>query len=205
MMSGVYVIINLKNGKRYIGSAINFKLRWNSHTHLLRKGSHPNKKLQSSWNKYGADAFEFKILKVVPVDSMVDEEQQFIDKAILLKEKLYNIRNIASSNIGFKHSVESKRKMSEKRRGANNHNYGKPRDPLIIKKMNDARLKKPAYNKGAPMSQEQKIKLSIAKMGIKNGPMSDEQKLKISKSRLGILPWNKHVRYSRLKNRPYQK
>tara|TARA_R110000868_G_C10697544_1_gene748873 strand:- start:126 stop:803 length:678 start_codon:yes stop_codon:yes gene_type:complete len=45
-------------------------------------------------------------------------------------------------------SDETKRKMSEAQKGDKNHNYGKP-----------------AYNKGKPMSEEQKKKISAAKKG----------------------------------------
>jgi hypothetical protein len=57
MNTGVYQIINLTNGKRYIGSAANkrgFDQRWSIHRTLLFQGKHHSSKLQNAWNKYGA-------------------------------------------------------------------------------------------------------------------------------------------------------
>lgn len=49
----VYTIINIKNGKRYVGSTRLFEERKYYHLYLLRKGSHHSKILQRAYNKYG--------------------------------------------------------------------------------------------------------------------------------------------------------
>lgn len=197
MKSGVYIIRNDVNKKQYIGSAINLKHRWRCHLCKLRKGTHPNKKLQYSWNKHGEENFTFEVILYISADCMLEVEQKLIENTA--SAKLYNIRTNATSNLGFRHSEASKKKMSDARKGKNNHTFGKPRDPEIIRKMNEARLKKPAYNKGKKMSEEQKLKISQARIGFKKGPMNMETKNKISQSRIGILPWNKGVKFSRLK------
>ena len=51
MNSGVYKIENIKNGKFYIGSSINFIKRKSSHFRALIMNKHPNSHLQSSFNK----------------------------------------------------------------------------------------------------------------------------------------------------------
>lgn len=61
--SGVYQIRNIINNKRYIGSAVNFRARWNAHRRCLRKGIRPNTYLQRAWNKYGEENFVFEILE----------------------------------------------------------------------------------------------------------------------------------------------
>ena len=56
-ISGVYIITNLVNGKRYIGSSNDLYERSYSHIHHLQKQDHVNSHLQNSWNKYGEDKF----------------------------------------------------------------------------------------------------------------------------------------------------
>lgn len=57
MNSGVYMIVNAINGKRYIGSSNNIKRRLKEHRQHLKSGTHDNQHLQSSYNQHGADNF----------------------------------------------------------------------------------------------------------------------------------------------------
>lgn len=60
--SGVYVIECKINGKVYIGAAARLNTRLNYHKSALRLKRHPNKYLQSDYNKFGSDNFSFKVL-----------------------------------------------------------------------------------------------------------------------------------------------
>lgn len=113
MKSGIYQIINLINGKIYIGSAINLINRKSIHFIKLKRNIHENKYLQNSWNKYGKEYFEFNILENCEKENLIKREQYYLD--ILNPE--YNISPIAGSQLGFKFSEESKRKMSITRIG----------------------------------------------------------------------------------------
>ena len=53
------------NGKKYVGSAVNFKRRRRKHRKSLRKGTHHSPHLQNAWNKYGEDNFKFDVLEYV--------------------------------------------------------------------------------------------------------------------------------------------
>lgn len=69
-LSGIYEIINRLNGKRYIGSAKEFKERWRNHVSSLKSDKHQNKHLQNSFNKFinelGNDNFiEFHIVEIM--------------------------------------------------------------------------------------------------------------------------------------------
>lgn len=56
--NGVYIIINEKSGKHYIGSTIRpIALRIREHFIDLKKGIHHNYKLQSAYNNCGVDSF----------------------------------------------------------------------------------------------------------------------------------------------------
>ena len=63
--SGIYAIVNKVNGKRYVGSAVNFKKRAIIHKYHLKKGTHHCEHLQRAWNKYGPESFAFVILEIV--------------------------------------------------------------------------------------------------------------------------------------------
>src|SRR3970040_1255088 len=54
---GVYKILNVMNGKVYVGSAANFKSRWKFHLGQLRYGNHHSITLQRAYNKYGERNF----------------------------------------------------------------------------------------------------------------------------------------------------
>ena len=55
----IYKITNLVNGKFYIGSAVNLRLRMNGHRTRLNVGTHKNRHLQAAWKLYGRDSFKF--------------------------------------------------------------------------------------------------------------------------------------------------
>lgn len=108
MTSGIYKILNKSSNKFYIGSAINLEKRWINHLSDLRNSRHPNKHLQSSWNKHGELSFEFITLELVDVQDLISREQHYID---LLKPQ-YNICKVAGSTLGRKNSEETRRKLS---------------------------------------------------------------------------------------------
>jgi len=192
--TGIYEIVNIKNGKKYIGSAINIRLRWNTHKCHLRKGKHPNIILQSTWDKHGEGGFVFNIVQLCSDQELLEYEQEIINDHISKGYKLYNIREIAKSNLGFRHSDEAKSKMSASRIGEKNPNYGKRRTKEFNDKMSLALKGRKAPNKGIKMSDEQKEKLRASKLGKKTGPKSEEVKRKISETRMGTPAWNKGMK-----------
>lgn len=96
--SGIYFISI--NDNLYIGSACNIYQRLHNHKSNLLKSVHKNIIVQRSYNKY--KSLYFGILKFVEKESLIKEEQFFIDN---LKPK-YNIRKEAKSNYGLKMSEE---------------------------------------------------------------------------------------------------
>lgn len=62
---GIYQILNTKTNKSYIGQSNNIKLRFKTHKKNLESNIHINKKLQSSYNKYGIGVFQFNIIEIV--------------------------------------------------------------------------------------------------------------------------------------------
>lgn len=65
-LTGIYQIFNKVNNKVYIGqTSERFQRRYWHHNWNLSNGSHHNKFLQNSWNKYGSNNFEFRIIHVL--------------------------------------------------------------------------------------------------------------------------------------------
>ena len=136
---GVYVIRNIENGKMYIGSTSNsFKKRWENHRRKLRKNKHHSTHLQSSYNKYGKDSFEFQIIEITSPEKARERESYYISLYNTLNPKYgYNIA-IVNEDGTTSVSDSTKAKLS-----------------AITKKMweegkfdNSSKIGKPSWNKG---------------------------------------------------------
>jgi group I intron endonuclease len=112
MKTGIYKITNCVTGDFYVGSAVSILLRFSIHRSKLRKKYHDNLHFQSSWNKYGEDAFVFEIVEECNKEKLIEREQFYIDT---LKPTI-NKRIVAYSNIGISLSKETRYKLSESRK-----------------------------------------------------------------------------------------
>lgn len=110
MNCGVYTITNTVTGKQYIGSTKNFSNRFNSHLCALNGNKHHSVKLQRAWNKYGANAFEFKKLIICSKEHLLMFEQKVIDLYNAAKTG-YNILVNAHSREGTPHNKNVIAKM----------------------------------------------------------------------------------------------
>jgi group I intron endonuclease len=126
--TGIYIIRNLVNNSIYIGSAVSFNKRKNTHLCLLRKGTHHSALLQRSFNKHGENTFVFSMLEECKVNILTNREQHYIDTL----NPRYNICRIAGNTFGTKRSEETRELLSSQRRG------------------------KPSWNKGIPCTEERK-------------------------------------------------
>ncbi len=159
MISGIYKITNLVNKKFYIGSAVNFKIRFSTHISELNSNTHSNKHLQNAWNKYGKENFLFEILESVEnKENLLLREQYYFDTL----NPEYNICKKAGNNLGIKYSEESRKKISENHAdvsGENNPMYGKKGELS------------PNYGKIHTEETKEKIRLGIGDRSGKNNPM----------------------------------
>jgi len=176
MKSGIYKIVNTNNGKCYVGSSFVIQRRWNRHKRELIAGIHPNAKLQASWNKHGADAFDLVVIELVGEDALIGREQFWIDSIA----PDYNISLVAGNTAGVFPDAEAREKMAAAKRG-------KPRSP-------ETRAKISAYQKTRVISEETIRKASEARRGqkrtqearlrmslaAKGRVMSEDQKARIS-------------------------
>lgn len=112
---GIYRILNSTNGKSYIGSSVDIKMRWRQHICDLRKRRHHSISLQRAWDKYGEQSFEFIVIEEVDDISILFERETSYIAAENTADGLsgYNQVQFGGSCLGFKHTQETRLKMSE--------------------------------------------------------------------------------------------
>ena len=162
MKNVIYQIRNVVNGKIYIGSAVDSRVRFEKHRRHLRKGSHHCAHLQASWNKHGEDVFKFEILEVVYGD-LLKAEQRWIDQ-YYGNGKCYNTARYADAPMrGRKHTEEAKKRMQEAQpKGASHYLYGKERTDEVKAKLSVALKGKENKMKGKSLSAQGKANIAAA-------------------------------------------
>lgn len=174
--SGIYKLICGEHF--YIGSAVNFKSRLQSHLRSLKNGKHINPHLQAVYN--GGGGISMEILEVVlDRNDLLKREDEYLSKfygttgcvniaasatAPMLGKEPWN-----KGKKGVVHTDESKKKISE-----NNAKYwkGKTRDDLA------------ESFRGHKVTKKTRAKISKA---LKGKPLSEKTKRKMK----GRIPWNK--------------
>lgn len=159
--SGIYLIVNLENGKYSVGSAVMGNLYMRFHSHLFAFTG--NVRVANAVKKYGLSEFAFIVLEIVPQEgespgtqnstALLNREDHYIKT--LCPE--YNIAPLASNTAGWNHTEETKQKMRE--------NYSEERRQQVAE-----------INKGKTLSDETKALIREAALNRK--PMSLETRLK---------------------------
>ena len=108
--SGIYMLENIINGKRYIGQTNNFRRRWIEHRCKKTRRS----VLGRAKNKYGIRNFKFHILEECSADVIDEREKHYIKKL----EPEYNMNQGGLGNKGHSVSEGVKKILSEKCRAA---------------------------------------------------------------------------------------
>lgn len=219
-LSGIYCIENLINGKKYIGQAKNFCIRWNTHKYNLKNGK-DSFHLQKAFDIDGFDNFEFYIIEECSREILNEKEMYWIEK---YKSFGYNGEfgyNLTSgSNVPLEisndtrwrmsnsaknkkpPSLETKRKLSEAHKGENHHLYGKHHLEETKKRISkshkgiQAGKNNPMF--GKHLSEEAKDKIRIANSGKKHIEKYENQhseenfgrKLKNSTSKYRGVSWD---------------
>ncbi len=183
MQSGIYKIINTINNKIYVGSTTNFDRRWRTHKYELNNNTHHNQYLQYAWNKYKSDSFNFIIVEYVNDIKLIEREQYYIDFYNANNRNFgYNLAPNAGNTLGFKFTENSKKKMSEAKRGKKQTQRKYPMSDETKKKIGEANK---INSLGKKHSDITKKKMSDIR---KNYKMSENTKKKLSDWRKGLIP-----------------
>lgn len=184
MTSGIYAIVNTTNDHRYIGSSANIKSRWRKHISLLIKGAHHSVHLQRAWNIRGRDSFAFIVLLECAPDSLLKNEQEYIDT----EHPEYNICVTAGNRLGVPHSEETRLKLAianigrkqtqEVRERMSASHLGKHKEP----KSEEHRRKIGDSSRGRWHTEEDRQKISAA---LKGKQLSEKNKQGISAAMIG--------------------
>lgn len=166
--AGIYSIVNVVNGKVYVGSAMAVRGRQATHRSLLRGRRHYNKHLQSAWDKYGEKGFRWRLLEKCGPSTLESREQHWIDTLKASNPTNgYNICPTAYSPKGLKQTEEANAKRSAAMKAH-------PKEHLP--KANRAAIE---VLKGKKRSDETKEKISKS---LRGRSLSDEHKRKVSDS-----------------------
>lgn len=186
----VYLLIDKRNGKKYIGKHNGKKKNYFS------GGIIPNRIIKL----YGVDVFEKIILEdnIENDNDLLFKEKYYIEKYDTFNEG-YNL-TIGGDGGGswiYQKTTEEKERIKELKR---KFNLGRTFSKETLKKMSDAK-------KGKPLSEEHKKNIRKSQSG-ENHPWfgkhhTDKTKKKISESRIGITS-KKHSEFMK-KNNPMNK
>ena len=164
-MGSIYKITNTVNGKAYIGQTIHDAEKTRIQNHLTgnRNGS---RLVRRAVEKYGKDAFTYEILYDGIIPEFLDPlEIEAIAKFNTLAPHGYNLDTGGGG--GKTPSEETRRKISEAKKGENHPMYGKPLPEETKRKISEAqkgeknhRYGKPSPNRGKPRSAETCRKIS---------------------------------------------
>lgn len=160
-LSGIYEIVNLTNGKRYVGSAVDIKQRWRCHRSDLKLNKHHSRALQRAWEKYGAGIFDFRVIELCAPAELFKREQWHLDFGL----PEYNCSPSAGTCLGVKRDEAFREKLRKAKTGkplSEAHRAAIGRSLLGLKRSKDAIEKTAA-----------------AKRGKKTGPLADQHKRKI--------------------------
>lgn len=147
---GIYKITNISTNDCYVGSSKDIHNRWKQHRYKLNHNKHHSKYLQNAWNKYGEAAFVMEILEQCELDNsaLLLREQFYFDSL----KPVYNMCPVSGSPLGYKHSNETKEKVSASLKG-NKRNLGTKYSDETKCKMREKQI-------GHFVSEETKEKIS---------------------------------------------
>jgi len=179
----IYKIINLTNGKFYVGSTTNTRERFRVHRNRLRTNKHHCAHLQAAWNKYGENSFAFHIIEVVEGGKafLQEAEDRWLTEWVG-KEECYNhglrsgapwrgVKKEDHPMYGVPRSDDTKQLLRIARLAQADPRTGTTHTDETKAKISAAKLENPTRAwLGKERSAETKEKISAAQRGVKKAP-----------------------------------
>ena len=152
--SAVYCLINKINGHAYVGSSIHLSSRMRNYLNntFLKSKQNNNMPIVSALLKYDQSNFTLLILEYVKSESLTIRETFYITYLM----PYYNVLKQGYSSLGYKHTEETKKLLSEL---AKNRTHSEETKGLITRAVTGEN--NPFYNKSH--SIESKIRIIEAK------------------------------------------
>jgi group I intron endonuclease len=153
----VYLITNRVNGKRYVGqSEVELETRWKWHVTSSRcpsSAGYQKMAIVRAIAKHGPDAFDRQVIEECSTQEELDAaEIRWIAELGTFGKAGYNLTMGGHGIKGYRHTEDTKRRMSESRKG---------------KKMPEGhRLRLIEYNRNRVVSEETREKMRLARTGI---------------------------------------
>lgn len=169
----IYKATNITNDKAYIGQTI-LSLSERRGRHIADI-SRLNTYFSRALKKYGPENFRWEIVsKCYSAEELNNIEIEMIEKYDTFGNG-YNLTKGGEGNVGFKYTKESKKKLSEGKKGEKNpmygkfgkdhHNYGKPRSEETKKKISEATKAERNHNYGKHITEAVKKKMAFMQIG----------------------------------------
>jgi len=120
-ISGIYRIVNHATNECYVGKTRGIKKRVHEHFRLLRRGEHPNYRLQNAFSEHGEKSFswEVEVYCEDPKEMVYIEEAFLQGRASFPEPSTYNISITSHAPMtGRKHSEEHRERIRLGRRAA---------------------------------------------------------------------------------------
>lgn len=168
-MTGIYIIKNLVNGKKYIGQSREIERRRKEHKYIC---SESNKSLKLAYKKYGIENFSFEILEEC-CESALDERE------IFWIEKLnpeYNRTKGGSGKYGNVTSEETREKLKNAAKRAWESKTEEEKQYIIKNNLKGPKV-------GHKVSEETRRKLRDAKTGQKQSEETIKKRVEKLKGR----------------------
>jgi len=164
----IYKATNKINGKMYIGQTVG-SLNRRIVNHISKSLSKKdNFYFHGAIRKYGKENFVWEIIaKCNSLEELNKTEVEMIEKYNAFGDG-YNLTEGGEGIAKFKHTDESRKKMSEARKGEKNHMYGRPQTDEAKKKISESHKGKKSYMWGKHHTEGTKRKISDANKGEKS-------------------------------------
>ena len=114
MLYVIYLIVNLINGKKYVGQTKQGRegRRWREHSIF---DLHDNKPIHNAIKKYGVENFEFKLIETDIPEELIDERERYYIKhynTFYLNGFGYNMTEGGQGIHGYTHTETTRQRIS---------------------------------------------------------------------------------------------
>lgn len=185
-MGVIYCAKNKHNNKVYVGKTVQeLDVRWGHHVNLANRGK--NLYFYNAIRKYGSESFELSVLETLDDEVALYEAEKKWIRDLNSSDHHFGY-NSTYGGEGFSSGDKNPNRVNP-RRGAKNHNFGKPLAEETKKKISEtltgllAGEKNPFYGKNH--TPETRKLIGDQQRGQKRGPHAPETCEKIRQRMLG--------------------